>query len=180
MTMAAAALASAASGMTVAAPRKAMTYNKLGSSDLLVSSCCLGTRASSKCPGPQPRMRPPGSAEARPLAPWTQRAAPRHVGALGWPPKPGCTRMRAAGSSQLHRTGLSAVLSPAQVCGACACSGRDCRLLAADHSGPSAPPPKPPNPTTTTSACVRDSYHLVAVSRRRRPTFGLDIGSSSP
>ena len=80
---------SAASGMTVAAPRKAMTYNKLGSSDLLVSSCCLGTRASSKCLGSQPRMRPPGSAEARPLAPWTQRAAPRHVGALGWPPKPG-------------------------------------------------------------------------------------------
>ena len=47
VTMAAAALASAASGMAVAAPRKAMTYNKLGSSDLLVSSCCLGTHASS-------------------------------------------------------------------------------------------------------------------------------------
>merc|ERR1719162_855521 len=43
VAMAAAALASAASGMTVAAPRKAMAYNKLGSSDLMVSSCCLGT-----------------------------------------------------------------------------------------------------------------------------------------
>ena len=48
VAMAAAALASAASGMTVAAPRKAMAYNKLGSSDLMVSSCCLGTGALSK------------------------------------------------------------------------------------------------------------------------------------
>ena len=52
VAMAAAALASAASGMTVAAPRKAMAYNKLGSSDLMVSSCCLGTRALSKVPLP--------------------------------------------------------------------------------------------------------------------------------
>lgn len=43
VAMAAAAMASAASGMTVSAPRKSMAYHKLGSSDLMVSSCCLGT-----------------------------------------------------------------------------------------------------------------------------------------
>ena len=112
VAMAAAALASAASGMTVAAPRKAMTYNKLGSSDLLVSSCCLGTQASSKCPGPQPLMRPPGSAAARPLAPWTQRAEPRHVGALWWPPKRGRASVSAQAWMHSDALGWSAGWSP--------------------------------------------------------------------
>ena len=72
MTMAAAALASAASGMTVAAPRSSMAYHKLGSSDLMVSSCCLGARASPKVPDhqkcPSPQVVPlPTAREARPL-----------------------------------------------------------------------------------------------------------------
>ena len=85
VAMAAAALASAASGMTVAAPRKAMAYNKLGSSDLMVSSCCLGTRASSKVPLPTAahaatcRTRSPpvlldGTSGAR-LAAWVRSGA---------------------------------------------------------------------------------------------------------
>ena len=86
VAMAAAALASAATGMTVAAPRKAMAYNKLGTSDLMVSSCCLGTRASSKCPSPQQPVRPPAAPEARPFAPWNPRGGPRHVGVLWCPP----------------------------------------------------------------------------------------------
>ena len=91
VAMAAAALASAASGMTVAAPRKAMAYNKLGSSDLMVSSCCLGTRASSKVPLPtaahgSPCGHLPHQKPAR-FAPWNQRGEPRRVGALWRPPQ---------------------------------------------------------------------------------------------
>ena len=79
VAMAAAALASAASGMTVAAPRKAMAYNKLGSSDLMVSSCCLGTGASSKVPEPTAahaatrRTRSPPVCSMEPVG----RASPR-------------------------------------------------------------------------------------------------------
>ena len=135
VAMAAAALASAASGMTVAAPRKAMAYNKLGSSDLMVSSCCLGTGASSKCPSPRQPMRPPAAPEARPFAPWNPRGEPRHVDALWCPP-----------NSPVSPPHGRAPLLALPECGSCASSGRGCRLWAVRHRGPNQPPPKPPIP----------------------------------
>ena len=91
VAMAAAALASAASGMTVAAPRKAMAYNKLGSSDLMVSSCCLGTRASSKVPLPTAAHAATCRIRGPPVSLHGQRGEPRRVGALWCPQVAGVT-----------------------------------------------------------------------------------------